>query len=173
MEKVYLKAPSMEHKDAYNEMMTEWEEAGGRIFPGIIRRNGNDYSSWLNMLEEYKHRETCPANLVPGDAYFLVNEDSKLLGAISIRHYLSEQLFNFGGHIGYGIRPSERRKGYASEMLKLALEKCRELGIDKVLVTCDKDNIASARTIMANNGVLENELAEEDGNLVQRYWIDL
>ncbi len=103
----------------------------------------------------------------------MVNENKKLLGAISIRHYLNEQLLRLSGHIGYGIRPTERRKGYATAMLKLALEKCKDMGIKQVLITCDKNNIASAKTIISNNGILENELIEEDGNIIQRYWIEL
>ena len=101
--------------------------------------------------------------------YFAMEND-KIVGTIAIRHYLNEGLLNIGGHIGYGIRPSERRKGYGAQMLALALEKCRELGIDRALVTCDKDNVASAKTAMRNGGVMENEVVEEDGNIVQRYW---
>ncbi|GKU30518.1 acetyltransferase [Clostridium folliculivorans] len=173
MDKVYLVSPAMEHKDAYNEMMVEWEEEKGHIYPGVIRRKGTDYSSWLETLELYRKRETCPPHLSPSDTFFLVNENNSLLGAISIRHYLSEQLLKLGGHIGYGIRPTERRKGYATEMLKLALEKCRYMGIEQVLITCDKDNIGSSKTIIANNGVLENEIVEDNGNIVQRYWISI
>lgn len=91
---------------------------------------------------------------------------------MNIRHYLNDKLFETGGHIGDGIRPSERRKGYATAMIGLALEECRKLGIDRVLICCDKDNIGSAKSIQRNGGVLENEV-EENGNSVQRYWIEL
>jgi predicted acetyltransferase len=84
----------------------------------------------------------------------------------SIRHFLNEQLLRLSGHIGYEIRPTERRKGYATVMLKIALEKCRDIGIKQVLITCDKNNSASAKTIIANEGVLENELVEDNGNIV-------
>lgn len=173
MDKVYLVSPAMEHKNAYIEMMLEWEEEKGHIYPGVIRRKGIDYSSWLETLGLYKKRETCPSHLSPSDTFFLVNENNNLLGAISIRHYLSEQLLLLGGHIGYGIRPTQRRKGYANVMLKLALEKCRDMKIERVLVTCDKDNIGSSKTIIANNGILENEIVEDNGNIVQRYWISI
>jgi predicted acetyltransferase len=163
----------MEYKDAYIEMMVEWEETNEHIYPGAIRRGGTDYNNWLEMLESYRKRETCPSHFTPSDTYFLVNDDNRLLGAISIRHYLSEQLLRLGGHIGYGIRPIERRKGYATAMLKLALEKCRDMGIKQVLITCDKNNIGSAKTIIANNGIFENELVEDNGNIVQRYWITM
>ena len=94
------------------------------------------------------------------------------VGAVNIRHYLNESLYKSGGHIGDGIRPSERKKGYATAMIGLALEKCKELGINKVLMTCDKTNIGSAKSIINNGGVLESEF-EEDGVVEQRYWITL
>jgi predicted acetyltransferase len=77
------------------------------------------------------------------------------------------------GHIGYGIRPSERKKGYATMMLKLALEHCKKVGLEKVLLTCDKSNLASAKTIMKCSGVFENEEKQNDGDFLQRYWIEL
>jgi predicted acetyltransferase len=171
LEQVYLAVPSKEHMDSYNTMLLEWEETKERIYPGAIRPKGLDYFQWLKVLESYKTRETCPSQYAPSDTYFLINKNGKVLGAISIRHYLNEDLLKFGGHIGYGIRPTERRKGYASLMLKMALEKCREMDMKQVLITCNKDNIASAKTIIANGGVFENELMEDDGNIVQRYWI--
>ena len=112
--------------------------------------------------------------MVPDSVFFLLDEDrNRLLGAVNIRHYLNEYLLQEGGHIGDGIRPSERRKGYATEMIRLALIECRKLGIDKVLIVCDKDNIGSAKSIINNGGVLENEIVNSDGVIEQRYWISL
>ena len=91
-----------------------------------------------------------------------------------IRHYFNAYLEKYGGHIGYSVAPSERRKGYASQMLKLALPKCKELGIDKVLITCIEDNIGSRKTILANGGVYESSVYEPDEKInLERYWIDL
>lgn len=98
--------------------------------------------------------------------------DNKLVGTIQIRHKLNEKLLIHGGNIGYGVRPCERRKGYAKQMLQLALEKSKDLGLKRVLITCDKDNIGSSKTILANRGKLENEL-EHNGVLIQRYWITI
>ena len=92
--------------------------------------------------------------------------------AVNIRHYLNERLLRNGGHIGDGVRPLERGKGIGTAMVGLALEECRKLGIDRVLMVCDSDNVASAKTIIRNGGVMENEI-EVDGFLEQRYWIDL
>ena len=102
----------------------------------------------------------------------LSTTDNHLIGMIDIRHRLNDYLLNFGGHIGYSIRKSERRQGYATEMLSLALKECEKLNINKVLVTCDKNNIGSTKTIQKNNGKLENEVSEGD-SITQRYWIKL
>ena len=114
------------------------------------------------------------AGLAPATTYLAIDENEKLVGMIDIRHRLNEFLLNFGGNIGYSVRKSERRKGYATEMLKLALKKCIELNIKKVLITCNRDNIGSAKTIISNGGILENEIFDPDDNkMTQRYWITL
>ena len=95
-----------------------------------------------------------------------------MVGAVNIRHYLNEPLLLNGGHIGDGVRPSERRKGIATAMIRLALEECKKLGISKVLMVCDRENIGSAKSIIHNGGVLENEVTVE-GVVEQRYWISL
>ena len=94
------------------------------------------------------------------------------MGAVNIRHFLNEALLLNGGHIGDGVRPSQRRKGIATAMIALALEECRKLGLDRVLMVCDKENIGSAKSIQKNGGILENEVVV-NGVIEQRYWIDL
>lgn len=95
-----------------------------------------------------------------------------MIGTINVRHPY-EGYVRIHGHIGYGVRPSERRKGYAAAMLKLALEHCKQIGLKQVLLTCDKSNNASAKTIIRCGGVLENESLQSDGSLLQRYWISV
>jgi predicted acetyltransferase len=122
---------------------------------------------WDNENESTKHTE------VTANVFLAVREeDDKLIGIINIRHSLNEYLYNYGGHIGYCVKKNERRKGYAKEMLKMVLEKCARLGLEKVLITCDANNIASAKTIKSCGGVLENEVPLED-TVIQRYWVDL
>ena len=95
-----------------------------------------------------------------------------MVGAVNIRHDLNEYLLKYGGHIGDGVRPSERRKGYATKMIYLALKECKKLKIKRVLLVCDKNNIGSAKSIINNGGILENEVINDD-KIIQRYWIDL
>ncbi len=128
------------------------------------------YEDWLVKIQADLTRET--VEFVPRTVYFGM-VGGEIVGMVSIRHKLNDNLMKVGGHVGYGIRPSQRRKGYASEMLFLALGECKELGIKRALVTCDKTNIGSAKTILKNGGVLENELTLRDGSVTQRYWIDL
>ena len=160
-----------EYRPQLNDMMTEWLAAEQNFSPYAIRRNDyRDFEYYLEHLEIKEERD----GRVPDSTYFCLDLDRNIfVGAVNIRHYLNEALLFSGGHIGDGIRPSERRKGYATAMIRLALEECRKLGIPRVLMTCDKDNVASARTIIKNGGILENEIINEEGVPEQRYWIDL
>ena len=124
--------------------------------------------------------EDLPAGYVPATTLWLV-DGQKFIGRVNIRHRLTPHLMQFGGHIGYMIRPSEQGKGYGNLQLALALDYCREhlrdaISGGKVLVTCDDDNVRSAKVIEANGGVLENKVENfESGRtiLTRRYWIEL
>ena len=130
---------------------------------------------WIDFCKLCKNPETVPEGRVPATQYIFVREsDDKIVGMLQIRHYLNAYLEKFGGHIGYSVVPSERRKGYASQMLSVALPKCKELGIHKVLITCIDRNEGSRRTIQKNGGVYESTVfEEEEGVNLERYWITL
>ena len=173
--KVKLIKLTKQYEKQLVEMIEEWK-ADQELnhtdrSPGAIFKNDcHDFDYYLENLD----RKIPTEKRVPESVFFLLDEErDRLLGAVSIRHYLNESLLFDGGHIGDGIRPSERRKGYATEMIRLALEECKMLGIDRVLMTCDKDNYGSARSIIKNGGVLENEIIDSEGKTVQRYWITL
>ncbi len=152
------------------EMMEEWYGIGEKIIPYAIRRL--DYHDFENYMTNLEVKDTT-GGLVPDSTFFCLDEERDIfVGAVNIRHYLNESLLLNGGHIGDGVRPSERRKGIATRMIGLALEECKKLGIFKVLMVCDKDNIGSARSIQNNGGILENEV-EVDGIMEQRYWIEV
>ncbi len=148
------------------DMMDEWTSTNEKIVPYAIRKiSYKNFPEYLKSLEVSDNSN----GFVPDSTYFCLDEDRNIfVGAVNIRHYLNESLLLNGGHIGDGVRPSERRKGFATEMIAMSLEKCKDLGIDKVLMVCDKLNIASAKSIVKNGGVLENEI---DGTIEQRYWI--
>lgn len=170
--KLKLVELTKEYQGHLNEMMDEWlsVETIDQVVPSsIIKNDYHDFDNYLSNLNV-----TIPTDkLVPDTTYFCLDEDSdKFVGAVNIRHRLNDHLLNYGGHIGDGIRPSKRGQGIGTQMIKLALEKCCELKIDEVLMTCDKNNIASSRTIIKNGGILENEVLENDGKqITQRYWI--
>ncbi len=157
------------------EMIDEWKldqeiNHTGRSPWAIFKNDYHDFDYYLDNLEYSQPQD----GKVPDSVFFLLDVDRNiLLGAINIRHYLNDYLLKYGGHIGDGIRPSERRKGYATEMIRLSLIECRKLGIKKVLMVCDKSNIGSAKSIIKNGGILENEFVDEDGVINQRYWIAL
>ena len=161
---------SEEYRSQISYMMEEWNGFGEKIVPYAIRRlDYRDFENYCNNLEI----KDGSSSLVPDSTFFCFDEDRNIMvGAVNIRHYLNESLLRNGGHIGDGVRPSERRKGIATKMIALALDECRKLGIEKVLMVCDKENIGSAKSIINNGGVLENEV-EVDGVIEQRYWIDL
>ncbi len=159
-----------QYKQHLFDMLDEWNAAGEKIIPSAIRKNDyHDFKYYLENLET----KTATDMQVPDSTYFCLDtEQSMFVGAVNIRHYLNESLLLNGGHIGDGVRPSQRRKGIATKMIALALEECKNLGIEKVLMVCDKENIGSAKSIMNNGGVLENEVVV-DGVTEQRYWIEV
>ncbi len=152
------------------DMMDEWTATGDKIIPFAINRC--DYHDIDRYMESLEFKEP-QGNYVPDSTFFCLDTDRNIfVGAVNIRHYLNDWLFVGGGHIGDGVRPSERGKGLATKMIALALEECRKLGIHDVLMCCDTSNVASAKTIEKNGGVLENEVLD-DGVPVLRYWIKL
>ena len=134
-----------------------------------------DPLDWIGFLAKHKDPKTLPEGRVPAtQLIFVREEDRKIVGMIDIRHCLNEYLAKFGGHIGYSVIPGERRKGYATQMLRAALPVCKELGITKVLITCIKGNEGSKRTILNNGGVYESSVYEPGEKAeLERYWITL
>ena len=167
-----LVKPSLEIEQEYIDYIDEWERSGEKIVPYAARRDGMDFKSLLSRWESDSSNEAFDKGFVPSTILFMVDESGRIYGAIHIRHTLNESLLMHGGHIGYGVRPSEREKGIAKRMLSMVLPIAKEFGIDKALLTCDKYNSASAKTIIANGGILENEIPDGD-RVTQRYWISL
>lgn len=167
-----LVKPSLVIEQVYHDYISEWENTGEKIVPYPSRRDDPDFSKVLDRWEAESTDMAFEKGFVPSSLYFAINETGGIYGAVHIRHILNEALLKHGGHIGYGVRPSERKKGIATQMLSMALPIAKDLGIDRVLVTCDKTNTASAKTIINNGGILENEVLEGE-RITQRYWISL
>ena len=173
MDKIILVKPDL----SYTDEIIKYKEESLKESPIINGSAGLDrFSSieiWFEELKKRSCEDTVPKGLVPSSTYLGVREkDNYIVGMIDIRHYLNEYLTQVGGHIGYGVRKTQRNKGYAKQMLKLALEKCKELKIKKVLITCDEDNIASEKVILSANAKLE-DIRNVDGENKKRFWIDL
>ena len=158
---------------AYRAAMLE----NGDSFDGCAGLEDTDtYEQWLDFDNRLKKKYG--DGYVPSEVFLaLRTEDDKVVGIMDFRHFLSPFLLMYGGHVGYSVHPLERRKGYATQMLHLILPICKQFGENKVLLTCDQDNIASRRTILKNGGVLEDTV-EADRELspcgfIERYWITL
>lgn len=140
---------------------------------GPLRRV-NSAEEWLAFVRANEEMQEVTEKLVPATQFILVREsDDKLVGMLQVRHCFNTYLEKYAGHIGYSVRPSERRKGYAKAMLREALKFCREeLGLEKVLITCLTHNEGSRRTILSCGGVYEYTVHEPDNHEdLERYWV--
>ena len=167
--------PTMEYSEQIRAYRQEFLDSGDSMDGTGGLKNFDDPQEWIDFLEKHKDPKTVPEGRVPStQLIFVRDEDQKIVGMIDIRHYLNEYLRKFGGHIGYSVALSERRKGYATQMLKATLPMCRELGIDKVLITCIKENEGSRRTILNNGGIYESTVYEPgEKTELEKYWITL
>lgn len=147
----------------------EIEKSGGEC---IGFANRNNYDLWLSEMRNRHLGENLPDGYVK-ENFYLCYDGDVLVGVFSIKFELTEFLLNFGGHIGYAVRPSLRNNGYATRMLRQGIELARQFGLDLVLCVCDEDNYASEKVILKNGGVLENRIFDSDEQVfVKRYWIE-
>ena len=175
MEEFILIRPTSEYASQIVEYRQEFLDAGDSMDgTGPLRRTSNP-EEYIQICLDHEDPLKVPSHLVPATQFFFIRKsDNKLVGMIQVRHHFNDYLEKYAGHIGYSVRPSERRKGYAKEMLKMALPFCREIGLDKVLISCIDGNIGSEKTILANGGVYESTVHEPNDNVdLKRFWITL
>lgn len=156
-------------------MLNAWEETFEEPEPWVLREDATDFTLLVDLLNGYAQGRDVPVGFHASITYWVYDEERDVMvGAVTIRPELNAFQQKFGGNIGYGVRPDERGKGFATEILAQALVKCRELGLSKTLLCCYRDNKASERVILHNGGVLESEVqSEETGRVICRYWIGL
>lgn len=178
-EELILVVPSIEYKNQAINLIEEVDKVD--VDPNIrfsgfnsLEEYKENYEEWITYIKNQLNKETVQNGLVTANTFFTIRKsDNKLVGIINIRHELNDYLFNYGGHIGYSILPSERRKGYAYKQLLLGLEFCKNLNIENVLITCVDYNTGSSKTIEKVGGVLENIVFNPNKNTKEkRYWIE-
>lgn len=179
MEKFYLEKPSLERKEEIFEYINEFVEynsdingTGGldKIIEGCTFEQA--LARCLSMEDEDYAKKI---NRCQSKTFLLIREnDNRIVGTINVRWNLTEAMKQFGGNIGYGIRPTERRKGYNKINLYLGMQEAQKLGLDRVMLDCDVNNLGSDRTLKALGGVLERtEVDPADGILTNVYWFDV
>ncbi len=174
MERLYHQVPNESYIEQAIEYINEHYRYNSNINGcGGLNRYLPDYSAWLSHLEESRNYQA-DENRVPSETFFLIRErDNRLIGTCNIRYVLNERLERIGGHIGYGIRPTERRHGYNRINLYLALINCREHGLNVVYLDCNDDNVASYRTMEALGGVHIRTWNDPEEGLCRRYRINV
>ena len=164
--------PNEERKEDAFDYIEEFRKTGS-VINGTGGLDSSDYTDWVKKSLDRMNGINVPSNRVPASTYFVVKEeDNIIVGMVNIRHRLSEFLITHGyGHVGYSVRPSERRKGYATMILKMALIELKKRGISDVFVGCFKDNIGSKRTIEKNGGVLVREILDDENRVNLEYLV--
>ncbi|AYC30472.1 GNAT family N-acetyltransferase [Paenisporosarcina cavernae] len=164
-----LVEPTADWKEEHIAYIEEWPDEE-KVVPWSL--DLRQYESFEEFMEKFPAGKTGGEGWVRNASYYLVNEENRIVAMINLRFGLNDFLRNVGGNVGYGVRPSERKKGYGSKILRESLKICKEEGLDHVLITCDKDNLGSAGVILNNGGVEDSPFVEESGNVKRRFWID-
>ena len=157
--------------DEFESLLAD-QELAAEGHDGFLLREPDEldnFETYLQRRIDYKNNVNLRTDHV-GETFWVAVVDDQIAGRISIRHELNEFLLNFGGHIGYMVRPAFRRTGVATKMLDSAINHCRTLGLTQVLLTCNDDNLGSIKVIEGRGGVLEN-VVQKDGVPLRRYWI--
>jgi predicted acetyltransferase len=172
MSALELEAPGIGRIDSYRALIREFIVRGERLIPFVLDWPNADAAAFVERCAASARGEGLPEGFVPHSTFWIVEDGREVVGVSNLRHRLTESLRAEGGHIGYGVRPSARRRGVATELLRQTLARAHALGISEALVTCASTNEGSVRTILRNGGRLEGEaFVEKRGEVVRRYWV--
>ena len=184
---LFLSRPSPRYKRSHLDAINEFRQTDNRTMSDAELANiEENFAAYVQRLLDWEDATKIPPEWVTTSVYWLVDDEPDkveyennegegvYIGRLNLRHELTKSLYEFGGHIGYEIRPSMRQRGYGKEILRLGLEKARERGLQHVLVTCDETNIGSKKIIEANGGRFQNAVTQEGSPVKKlRYWITI
>ena len=178
MDEITLIEPQQKYADdiwEFRQEILECDVESEDQFAGCLSLDvSKSVKEWIRICELRKCEKTCgeSGTTVPSHMYLAIRRrDDKVVGVIDLRHHINHPILGtWGGHCGYSVRPSERGKGYAKEMLRLNIKNAKSMGIEKLLITCNIENAASEKVIIANGGVFE-KIIDVDGRKIKRYWI--
>lgn len=175
-DKLSLVRPSLSYLEQIEAFRQEFDHINETMHGSIGLLDFKDTTEWLDFVKKCEEGFNTIMFKVPSSTFLCIRQsDQKMVDICNIRHnVVQERLFNRVGHIGYSIAPSERYKGYAKEQLRLAVIEAKKIGIDRILMTCDITNIASEKTILANNGIYNNTFHDRsDDSYTKRFWIEV
>jgi predicted acetyltransferase len=169
-----LVEPAEALETTFRSYVAEFVERKEKLIPFPLGYEALDFGAMVRRLRDDAIGINLPEGHVPASSFWLVESCKTLVGVAHLRHRLTPLLAHEGGHIGYSVRPSRRNQGLATVLLSMTLQRAKAMGLNEILVTCDKLNVASARVILKNGGRLDSEVQRRDGSgLTQRYWIEL
>jgi predicted acetyltransferase len=167
-----LQTPALAYRESYVSYIAEFIAAGEPLIPFVLEFPTGDFQAFLDRLEGCKLGLEIAQGFVAHESFWLIDDTQRVVAVSNFRPTLTDQLRKHGGHIGFGVRPSERRRGYATAILRETLKKAKERGISQALLTCYKSNVGSATVIVRNGGVLDSEESMEGHpDIMQRYWV--
>ncbi|MAZ49927.1 MAG: GNAT family N-acetyltransferase [Halobacteriovoraceae bacterium] len=170
--KLILRELQPQDEKAFLTGLKAWGEESS--WHSFVWKEGMHFQEMLQILDDRKNGRNLPEGLVPDTMLYGFIDEDTIVGRVSVRHVLNDYLAKRGGHLGYGVAPSFRKRGYASQMMEQSLGYCRSLGLKKLLITCASTNIASSKIIEKFGGILEQEVwDDEDKEMIKRYWISL
>ena len=169
-----LTEPRETLEKTYRSYLAEFSERQERLIPCVLEYDARDFAALVRRLLNEAKGIGLPQDYVPASTFWLVDEQRTIVGVAHLRQSLTPALEREGGHIGYSVRPTKRKEGHGTALLRMVLLRAKAMGIARALLTCDRTNLASARVIQNNAGILDSEVPRKDGQgTIQRYWIDL